>query len=494
MENDKKQNLLENGIFPFDPIVLLRDVAKRWMLILLVVVFVGTCAYVSADISYEPIYQTTITFVVTNRSSNSTVYSNLSSATSLAQVFTELLNSYLLRDTIMSEVGDVGFDGTIKAAMINETNLLTVTVSASSPRASYLVSKAIIEHHEDLTYQVIDNVSLEVLQWPTVPTAPSNYNNASGQMRKRMVQAFLAMVALLAYASFARDTVRSVNEARTKLDCDYLGEIAHEKQYKTVMSFLRRSKIDLLISDPGISFNFVETFRKLCHRIEQRMHGRKILLVTSTMASEGKSTVAVNMALSMARNKKKVLYIDCDLYKPTGHKLLQLDHDSGSILDCLIQNKTPEKAVIYDKKRNLHVLLGKTCAEASMILSGSAMQDLLAWARDTFDLVVLDMPPMEATPDTEAIMEFVDASVLIVRQAVASTRLINKNIAILNSGKAKLLGCIVNNVYSSILSSNEGYGYGRYGGYGRYSKYGKYGHYGHYRYYDRYTKKDQQDQ
>ena len=91
-------------------------------------------------------------------------------------------------------------------------------------------------------------------------------------------------------------------------------------------------------------------------------------------------------------------------------------------------------------------------------------------------------------------MEFVDASVLIVRQAVASTRLINKNIAILNSGKAKLLGCIVNNVYSSILSSNEGYGYGRYGGYGRYSKYGKYGHYGHYRYYDRYTKKDQQDQ
>lgn len=493
MENDKKQNLLESGLFPFDPIVLVRDVAKRWMAILLVVVIVGTSAYIATDVQYKPVYQTKITFVVTNRSSTSSVYSNLSSASSLAQVFTELLNSYLLRETIMKELGDVSFDGTINASMIGETNLLTVTVSASSPRSSYLVSKAIIEHHEELTYQVIDNVALEVLQWPTVPTGPSNYANASGQMRRRMVQAFVAMVALLAYVSFARDAVRSGNEAQAKLDCDYLGEIGHEKQYKTVVSFLRRSKINLLITDPGIGFNFVETVRKLCHRIEQRMHGRKILMVTSTMASEGKSTVAVNLALSMARNKKKVLYIDCDLYKPTGHKLLQLDPDRGSLLDCLLQRKPPKKAVIFDKKRNLHVLLGKNYAEAGNVLSGQAMQELLQWARCAYDFVVLDMPPMEATSDAEAIMEFVDASLLIVRQAAASTRVINKNISILNSGKAKLLGCIVNNVYSSILSSGESYGYGRYGGYSRYGKYGKYGQYGHYRYYDRYSKKDRND-
>ena len=92
MESDKKQDLVENGLFSFDPIVLVRDVIRRWALILLVVVIAGASAYIVADVQYEPVYRTQITFVVTNRSSSSTVYTNLSSATSLAEVFADLLN------------------------------------------------------------------------------------------------------------------------------------------------------------------------------------------------------------------------------------------------------------------------------------------------------------------------------------------------------------------------------------------------------------------
>lgn len=150
MESDKKQDLLENGLFSFDPIVLVRDVIRRWALILLVVVIAGASAYIVADVQYEPVYRTQITFVVTNRSSSSTVYTNLSSATSLAEVFADLLNSYLLRETIMEELGGVSFNGTIQATMINETNLLTVTVSDTSPRTAFLVARAIIEHHGEL--------------------------------------------------------------------------------------------------------------------------------------------------------------------------------------------------------------------------------------------------------------------------------------------------------------------------------------------------------
>lgn len=497
MEKNKNNSALENGIFSFDPIVLVYDVLRRWTLILLVVVIVGMTAYVMADVSYEPVYKTKITFVVTNRSSSSTVYSNLSSATSLAQVFTELLNSHLLRKVIMEELGGMAFDGTIQAAMISETNLLTVTVSASSPGTAFLVARSIIENHELLTYQVVDNVSLEVLQWPVVPMAPSNFGNAAEQMRKMMVLALVGMCALLAYFSFIRDAVRSGKEAQMKLDCDYLGEIPHERRYKSRIRFNRRALTNILVTDPVVSFHYVEDIRKIVHRVEQRMRNSKVLMVTSTLESEGKSTVSVNLALTMAQKRKKVLLIDCDLHKPNCHKLLGRESGRGCIRDVLTGRMALEEAVIYDKKRGLSLLLGKAGGESGELLSGQGMGNLIDWAKDEFDYVILDMPPMAAVSDAEAVMEFADASLLIVRQNGATTRMINKNIAILQSGRAELIGCLVNNVRTSALSSGDSYGYGRYSSYGRYGKYGKYGNYGnygHYHYYDRYSRRTQGDE
>jgi Mrp family chromosome partitioning ATPase len=77
-------------------------------------------------------------------------------------------------------------------------------------------------------------------------------------------------------------------------------------------------------------------------------------------------------------------------------------------------------------------------------------------------------------------MEQADCSLLVVRQNKTVAAAINKAVAILEGGKAKLLGCVLNDVYASALSS-AGYGYGHgYSKYGHYGKYGRYGHYGHY--------------
>lgn len=64
------------------------------------------------------------------------------------------------------------------------------------------------------------------------------------------------------------------------------------------------------------SFRFVESIRKLRRRVEQHMDGGKVLIVTSLLENEGKSTVAVNLALAMEQKGKRVLLIDCDLRKP----------------------------------------------------------------------------------------------------------------------------------------------------------------------------------
>ena len=473
MENTNEFHT-SDSFLSFDPIVLAQDVAKRWLLILMAVLMIGVGTYIMEDVSYKPVYQTNTTFVVTTRSSSSTVYSNLSSTTAVASVFSELLNSSMLRKVILEETGISYFDGTITTSVISETNLLTMQVTASDPRTAFLVTKAIIDHHEELTYQVVGNITLEVLQAPTVPTAPRNSANAFGKMKNMIILAAAAAVAVFAWMSFARDAVRSDKEVKSKLDCDYLGEIPHENKYKTLGARIRHKKTSILITNPITSFRFVENIRKLRRRVEQHMDGGKVLMVTSLLENEGKSTVAANLALAMAKKYKRVLLIDLDLRKPACHALLEQKNVTAGVRDVLLEKAKLSDAVLRYKKTNLFLLLEKKGDRNSGELIASAnLQSLIQWARREFDFVILDLPPMSAASDAEGVMELADASLLVVRQNVATAPVINKAINALDGGKAKLLGCVLNNVYATFWSSGQGYAYG---GYGKYH-YGQYGHY-----------------
>lgn len=476
MEHTHEHNSTQPGLFSFDPIVVVMDVARRWLIILLAALMVGVGTYILTDIRYQPVYKTTTTFVVTSRGSSSTVYSNLSSTSTLASVFSELLNSSLMRKTIVQELDTGTFDGTITAGAISDTNLITVTVTSSDPRTAFQVSRAIIDHHEELTYQVVGGICLEVLQSPRVPMAPSNYNNASGAMKKAVVYAAVAAAALLAVLSWTRNTIRSGSEAREKLDCTYLGEISHERKHKTLHSQLSRRKSSILITDPGTSFRFVETLRKLRHRVEQQLHGRKVLMVTSLLENEGKSTVAVNLALSLAQKYKKVLLIDCDLRKPACHAILEQKNIPHSLREVLTDRAPLGEAVLREKKTGLYLLLeNRGTGNSGDLLGSERMQQLLSWARREFDYVILDLPPMGQISDAEKMAGFADASLLVVRQNTAPAGAVNKAVAALDGSSAKLLGCVLNNVYSTSLFSGQGYGYGY--GYGYNKKYGGYGGY-----------------
>lgn len=475
MENKTELNMADGGLLSFDPIVLVQDVIKRWLVIVLAALVVGVGAYILTDMSYEPSYRTTTTFVVTSRGSATTVYSNLSSTSSVASVFTELLNSSILRKTIVQEMGVPSFSGTISTAVIPNTNLITMTVTAPDPRTAFLAAQTIIDHHENLTYQVISDVVLEVLQYPSVPTAPINREDASEQMKEMMILAAMAACVALAVMSFLRDTVRSGKEAREKLECDYLGEIPHENKYKTIFSRIRRKKTSILISNPVTSFRFVETIRKLRRRVEQHMEDGKVLMITSLLENEGKSTVAVNLALAMAQKHKRVLLIDCDLRKPACHAVLDQKKFSSGIKEVLQGKANLSDSILRYKKTNMYMMLAHKGDRNTGDLIGSERMDaLLDWARENYDFVVLDLPPMSAASDAESMTGLADASLLVIRQNVAVAPAINKTAASLENGRAKLLGCVLNNVYATRLSSGQGIGLG-YGRYNHYSHYGSYG-------------------
>ena len=268
-----------------------------------------------------------------------------------------------------------------------------------------------------------------------------------------------------------RDMVRSGQEARKKLDCNYLGEIPHEEKYKTLLSRIRRRKTGILVVNPVTSFHFVETIRKLAHRVEQHMGDGKVLMVTSLKENEGKSTVTANLALTMAR-KNKVLMVECDLRKPSCATLMETKAPVIGTQAVLTAPERASEAIVRYKKTNLYMILEKRGFSNSCdLLSSQNMVRLMEWARKEFDYVILDLPPMNVVSDAEIVTNVADAALMVVRQNVSKAAAINRAIGDLENGKAKLLGCVLNDVRSSVLSSDRGYGYGGYGGYGQYRNY-----------------------
>ncbi len=489
MELDREVKAQPKAFLPFDPIVLIHDGVRQWLLVLVVSLLCGMGAYVYTDSVYVPVYRTSATMVLTTRSSTNSVYENVESTATLASVFTEILNSSVMENNILDELGLESFEGEIYASAVQSTNLLTLHVEAGDPSTAFRVIKALIDNHGVVTYAVIGNIVLEVLEPPTVPMRPINAVDAYYAMRRVCVLVAGGMFALVVIFAYFRDVVRSKREAEQKLDCWCLAEIRHERKNRSIEDVLKRKKRAILITDPQTRLRYVSAVSKLRRRVEQNIGSGKIVMVTSVMENEGKSTIATNLALAMARKYKRVLLIDGDFHKPACRKILEAAAPDAYVNEVIRGDAAIDQAVATDRLSGLHMLFAHHCKnqDASDLVASNGMRELLRLAARHYDFVVIDMPPMSVAPDPEAVMDLADGSLLVVRQNCVRTQDLNRAIAELERGSAKLLGCVLNDVYTTEVFSGTGYGvgYGRYNGFGKYGGYDRYQKYGRYRGYGR---------
>ncbi len=469
--------------------LLLRELLTKLWVVIMVAIIVGSCAFVGASVMYEPQYQTKTTFVVYEKSGSGSVYSNLSAAKNMTSAFSQLLGSEVMKTRIAEEMGEIPTKGSIKAEVIEETNLLEMTVTASNPREAYLITRAVLNNYEEISSTVLANVGLDILQQPTIPTSPVNSSGAKRIAVLAAAAAALLTAAMLCIGAYLRDTVKTIEEVESKLDTRLLGTVYHERKNKSLKDAFKRKKKSVVITNPTTGFAFVETFKKLRTRVEylMRRNDAKVLMVTSVMENEGKSTVAVNIALAMNRKRKSVILIDADMKKPAIHKILDYQNTEYASISDLVSGKARLRdSMLMDKTHRLGLILGRGSTDHSTeLISSPNMRTLIEQAKKNMDMVIIDTPPMSASPDAECIAELADAAILVVRQDQTPARVLNDAIDSINSSNSVLLGCVFNNVRSADLNDNYSYGgSGKYGyhkyGYGKYG-YGKYG-YGKYGY------------
>jgi polysaccharide biosynthesis transport protein len=184
----------------------------------------------------------------------------------------------------------------------------------------------------------------------------------------------------------------------------------------------------------------------------------KLILVTSALPEEGKTTTSVNCAIVLAQEGRRVLLVDADLRRPSISKTLGIA--SGAGLTTVLAGYAPSESVIVPSPQlaNLFVLpSGPISPCPSELLSSASMKHLLAQWCQMFDHVIIDSPPVLAVSDAVRLSVEADAVLLVIRSAQTSKAALRRASMLLAQVKARILGVVVNAV--DLTSSDQSYSY-----------------------------------
>ncbi len=454
-----------------------RGLKAAWWLIPVLALLGGAFGYVKSSGFYTPMYRSSASFTVLTGGNGSTstesynFYYDSSTAGQMARTFPYILGSNLLTEEIKADLGTDTINGSISAQAVSDSNLITMSVVSNDPQDAKEILESAIRVYPDVARFVIGNTRFNMIDIPSEPTQPYNQPNYSRQVMKWAAAGAAGAVLVIALAALLKKTVQRPEELKAVMSLSCLGNVpeikfkARGKKYKKKIS----------IFNHRIPHGFKESILSLMVRLEREMDskGAKVLLVTSTVAGEGKSTIALNLAYAAASHGKKVLLIDADLRKQTIRREIT-DKPGEGLENIMFGNTLLEEAVFHDRNTGIWLLgADRPARRIPKILNHPKMEELIHTCRNTMDLIILDAPPCELFEDAGILSEYADCILYVIRNDFVQKRKVIDGVSSLEESSASMLGYAFNEV--PVHKGGYGYyGYGKYG-YGYYG-YGKYGY------------------
>ena len=200
-----------------------------------------------------------------------------------------------------------------------------------------------------------------------------------------------------------------------------------------------------------------EAYRVIRTGIQFAQAGKELqtIALTSCTPNEGKSTTIANLAVVLTQAGKSVLLIDCDMRNPTVHKNFNLSNKVG-LSSCISMGTALSDAVQKTSIEGLYALTGGVIPpNPSELLGSEQMKNVLQRAKEQYDYVLIDTPPVMPVTDALIVSRFVDGMILVIASAEIKVEMARdvKN-QLVNAG-ANILGVVLNKV----RSEHHGYGY-----------------------------------
>ncbi len=189
----------------------------------------------------------------------------------------------------------------------------------------------------------------------------------------------------------------------------------------------------------------------------------KVVMITSSLPGEGKSFVSANLAAAFAQAEEKVLLIDCDLRKGRIKKIFNIPSKKSGLSNLLIDKKWKEKYYEYIRKTkidNLYVITtGSYPPNPSELLASERFEKLLEKLKESFDIIILDCPPVTGLNDALVVSSRADVSVIVARYKKTKMEILEKTKKSIENIGSKIAGVILN---QCAVRENNYYYYGHY--------------------------------
>ncbi|MEI6578964.1 MAG: polysaccharide biosynthesis tyrosine autokinase, partial [Eubacteriales bacterium] len=392
---------------------------KRWPVIVITAFIGGLLLWVYSSVYITPIYSAQATMIV-NKSQyqaseqNQYTYNDLILTQKLVKSYIIIMTSEQNLELVKTELKsskNLDYEmpvSAIKSSLniqgIGETEVLQITASNPNPRVAADIANALLKVSPATIIRVIKAGSAEVIDTATPPSQPVS----PVVWQYGAIGAFLGLmlsVSLIFLRDFFDNTFKTEDDIRNVLELP------------VITSLPEISKEGAKIVTGETPFDYREAFKVLRTKIQfSAIDGKmKKIAVTSSGPFEGKTTVSINLALTMAETGQRVLLIDADLRKPKIHKTLNLPVEPG-ISNILTQQEDLANAIKkiegYD---SLDVITcGVIPPNPAEMLGSNQLELFIASVENDYDYIIFDTPPVGLVADTAVLAKLLDGIVWVV--------------------------------------------------------------------------------
>ncbi|MGH1561480.1 polysaccharide biosynthesis tyrosine autokinase [Mumia sp. DW29H23] len=347
----------------------------------------------------------------------------------------------------------------ISASVVPETVILEVRATDADAEQAQRIAEAVADEFTSYVQEletsggddsapikatVVDSASLP--DTPTSPNLPRTFGLA-------LILGLLVGIGAALLRETLDTSVRTSNDLDDLTDAPVLGSIPYD-------SSASRSP---LVTQIGLLAPRTEAFRVLRTNLQfvDVDADRKVIVVTSAVPEEGKTTTATNLALTLAIAQHRVVLVEGDLRRPRVADYMALPPDVG-LTSVMIGRSTLVEAVQPTTNKFLDVLTsGPVPPNPAELLQSQAMADTLRELRATYDVVLVDAPPLLPITDAAVLASQADGALLVVRAKKATRDQVRRSVERLTSVGARLLGTVLTMTPPrSQEGSWSGYGYG----------------------------------
>lgn len=440
----------------------LKVLRRRWLWILVAATAVGAAAAAFTSLQTPQYASNARLFVSTSETDSTALFQGGQFSAQRVKSYADLITSRELAERVIDDLGlDLGpveLARQVEASVGIDTVNLTLKVSDPDPHEAQRIAQAYAESLVDLVREletppgqtepplkatIVDNASIS-----TSPVSPQPVRNLGVGVLIGLIVGF--GLAVLRELLDTRVTSSAAIEDIT--DAPTLGAIANDSSMV---------KAPLLTQVPAHSPR-AESFRVLRTNL-QFVHvdsPQKVFVVTSAVPEEGKTTTAVNLAISLAQGGARTLLVEADLRRPKAAERLGLDGAVG-VTSVLVGRVKIEDAIQIHLETSLDfIAAGAIPPNPAELLQSNAMADLMVALRETYDVVIIDAPPLLPVTDAALIAAKSDGALLVLGHGKVTRDQVAHSIERLEQVDARIVGLVMNNVPAKAKGYGYGYGYG----------------------------------